>query len=98
MSDIYAIITSDRMTGYANVPYSSDSEEETVVETTEEELTGIFETAKSNGGTLDGTDETIDAAIDDPLTFHDYLILDSNGALTFDDGYTRETADGTTSS
>jgi len=80
----------NRVTGYATVPYSSNAEDETVVETTEADLSTIFETAKSNGGTLDGADETIDAAIDDPLAFVDYLILDADGAIAFDDAYVRE--------
>ena len=80
----------DRGTGYATVDYSSSAEDETVVETTEDALASIFEDAKASGGTLDGADETIDAAIDDPLGFLDYLILDEQGAVAFDDGYARE--------
>ena len=76
----------DRGTGYATVDYSSSAEDETVVETTEEELSTIFETMKSNGEVLDGAEASIDAAIDDPLGFLDYLILDTEGAVAFDDG------------
>jgi len=57
----------------------------------------VFE-PRSSGGTLDGTDETIDAAIDDPLGFLYYLILDDSGSIVFDSDYVRETPDGTTSS
>jgi len=78
----------DRGTGYATVDYSSSAEDETVVETTEGDLASIFEQA--NGETLDGSDASIDAAIDDPLGFLDYLILDTEGAVAFDDGYARE--------
>jgi len=88
----------DRASGYATVEYSSDSEDETVVETTEDDLASIFETAKANGGTLDGAAETIDDAIDDPLSFIDFLILDADESVTFDDGHVRESPDGTTSS
>ena len=88
----------DRGTGYATVDYSSSAEDETVVETTEDALANVFENAKASGGTLDGTDETIDAAIDDPLGFLDYLILDDSGSIVFDSDYVRETPDGTTSS
>jgi len=84
-----------RATGYATVEYSGDSEDETVVETTDGDLASIFETAKSNGETLDGDDASIDAAIEDPLAFLDYLILDSDGAITFDSDYVRETPDET---
>jgi len=80
----------DRVNGYATVPYSSNSEDETVVETTEDDLASIFEQAKSNGETLDGADASIDAAIDAPLAFLDYLILDSNDAIAFDDAHVRE--------
>ena len=87
----------NRGTGYATVPYSSDSEQETVVETTEDDLAGVFETAKANGGTLDGAESTIDAAVDDPLGFLDYLILDADGNIAFDDSHVRESPDSTTS-
>ena len=87
----------DRGTGYATVDYSSSAEDETVVETTEDELSTIFETMKSNGEVLDGAEASIDAAIDDPLGFLDYLILDTEGAVAFDDGYVREQPGPTTS-
>jgi len=87
-----------RGTGYATVEYSSDAEDETVVETTETDLASIFETAKSNGETLDGADSSIDAAIDDPLSYIDYLILDSNGAVAFDPDHVREDQTASTSS
>ena len=87
----------DRGTGYATVDYSSSSEDETAVETTEDELSTIFETMKSNGEVLDGAEASIDAAIDDPLGFLDYLILDGSGNIAFDDGYVREQPGPTTS-
>ena len=94
---INAIFTSDgdknRCTGYTTVPYSSDLESEMVVETTEDDLASIFEKAKAEGGTLDGADESIDTAIDDPLAFRDYLILDIDDNIAFDDGYSRSTAE-----
>ena len=84
-----------RSIGYANVSYSSNGGE-TVVETTEDELATIFEDAKATGETLDGPDESIDAAIDDPLAFRDYLIL-VDGTIEFDSDYVRETPDETSS-
>ena len=87
----------DRGTGYATVDYSSSAEDETVVETTEDELSTIFETMKSNGEVLDGAEASIDAAVDDPLGFLDYLILDTDERLGFDDGYVREQPGPTTS-
>ena len=86
-----------RARGYAIVPYSSNAEDETIVETTEVDLSTIFEDAKAGGGTLDGAKETIDAAIEEPLSFIDYLILNADGAIDFDDGHIRETSGGTTS-
>jgi len=85
----------NRGSGYATIPYSSDSEDETVVETTEDGLATIFKTAKAAGETLDGPDESIDAAIDDPLAFRDFLILDSNGSIEFDADYARPKPDET---
>lgn len=82
----------ERATGYATVDYSSNAENETVVETSESNLSAIFETAKSAGETLDGPDETIDAAIDDPLAFRDFLIL-VDGTIEFDPDYVRETGE-----
>ena len=79
----------DRASGYATLPYSSDSEEETVVETTEDALSGFFEDAKSAGETLDGAGESIDAAIEDPLAYRDYLVLE-DGEIVFDADHTRE--------
>ena len=81
-----------RMTGYAAEIYSA-SDSEIVAETTEDDLAMIFETAKGDGETLDGVDESIDAAVDDPLAFRDYLILDSNDEIVLDTDYVRETPD-----
>ncbi|ADD07791.1 uncharacterized protein Nmag_4283 (plasmid) [Natrialba magadii ATCC 43099] len=77
-----------RASGYATVPYSSDAEDETVVETTKSELAAIFEAAKSDGKTLSSVDEGIGAAVEDPLPYRDFLIL-KNGEIVFDEGYTR---------
>jgi len=85
-----------RASGYATVPYSSNAEDETIVETTGDELATIFEDAKASGGTLDGAEETIDAAIEDPLSFIDYLVLNTDDAIKFDDGHVRDTSDGST--
>jgi len=79
----------DRGTGYATVDYSSSAEDETVVETTEDELSTIFETMKSNGEVLDGAEASIDAAVDDPLAYLDYLVLE-DGEIAFDPGHARE--------
>ena len=52
----------DRGTGYATVDYSSSAEDETVVETTEDELSTIFETIFLQGrwrGTFTKTRSTM---------------------------------------
>ena len=86
-----------RSSGYATVDYSNNTEDETVVETTVEYLSTIFEQAKADGETLDGADGTVDAAVDDPLAFRDYLILDSNDAIAFDPDHVREDQTASTS-
>jgi len=77
-----------RCIGYSSVSYSSNDEKEIVVQTNEDELSNIF--ADSGVIDLPETDEPIDAAIDDPLAFRDFLILDSNDAIVFDPDYARE--------
>lgn len=86
-----------RACGYATVAYSSNANDETVVETTEDDLAAIFETAKADGGTLDGADGSIDAAIDAPISFLDFLILDADGTIVFDTSHVRETNAGASS-
>lgn len=87
---MYALIDTEdsgRMHGFSKVEVSTNNERFDVVETTEDDLAAVFEQAKSDGETLDGAEESIDAAINDPLAFRDYLILDSNGEVAFDDQY-----------
>jgi len=94
---MYALIDTEdggRMYGFSEVQVSTNNARFDVVETTEDNLVEIFEQAKTGGETLDGADESIDAAIDDPLAFRDFLILGSNDALGFDAEYLRETAAG----
>lgn len=78
-----------RATGYATVSYSSSAENETVVETTKDGLTSIFENAKKAGENFDGTDATVDGAINGPLSFLDYLVL-VEGNVEFNSEYVRE--------
>lgn len=60
-----------------------------VVETTESDLAAIFEQAKANGETLDGADASIDDAVEDPLSFIDFLIIEDE-TISFDSKYARE--------
>lgn len=97
----YAIFTQDgskeRCTGYTTVSYSSGEDSETVVETTKNDLAAVFEDANSSGEALDGADASIGAAVDDPLSFMDYLVLDSNDSIAFDPDHVRQSPDKTTS-
>ena len=56
-------------------------------ETSESELSTVFEGADADE--LAGTDEPIEAAIDDPLAYRDFLILE-DGEIVFDESYARE--------
>jgi hypothetical protein len=79
-----------RATGYATVDYSSNAENETVVETTEDDLSGIFQAAADGGVTdLAGTGEPIAAGVENPLAHRDFLVLEG-GEIVFDTGYSRE--------
>jgi len=74
--------------GWVSVEYSSTSEEQKVIGTTEDELAAVFKNAKSSGGSLDGADASIDAAIDDPLQYLDYLTLEGE-EIVFDEMHSR---------
>ena len=75
-----------RVVGYATVPYSTSNEEQ-IVETNEDELSAVFD--QTDAEDLDGTDESIEAAVENPLVYRDYLILE-DGEIVFDDEYERE--------
>jgi len=79
-----------RNIGYSSVNYSSNDEEEVIVETTEDELSNIFDEDGVND--LPKTGEAIEAAIEDPLAFRDFLILD-DGEIAFDEEHVRENVD-----
>lgn len=94
---INAIFTEDgrqeRCTGYTSVPYSSGNNE-TLIETSNGDPVSVFQNAKANGETLDGPDESIDAATEDPLAFLDYLVP-VDGTIASDSDYVRLTPDQT---
>lgn len=77
------------MTGYAaNSYYESDSE--TASQITTKNLSEVFESASADGAVLlDGTGEEIAAAVENPLKYRDFLILDSNDEISFDHDYVR---------
>ena len=77
-----------RCKGHASERYNhQESNSETLVQTTENELSEVFEETAVDE--LAGTDEPIEAAIDDPLAYRDFLILE-DGEIAFDDEYVRE--------
>jgi hypothetical protein len=78
-----------RSSGFTTVPYSSDDETEQVIETTKPDIVAVFKQAKTNGHTLSGVDDTMQAAIDAPFEYRDYLILTDAGEIAFDPDYTR---------
>jgi len=76
--------------------YVKNNEE--TIEVDDSDLSMIFEDAKKAGETLRGATDSIDAAIDAPLAFLDYLILDSNDAIAFNPEHVREDQTASTSS
>lgn len=76
----------------AHAKYETDylKNNENIMDVEESELAAVFENAQEAGETLDGTDESIDAAVDNPLRFTDYLV-NANGSVEFDGDYTRDT-------
>ena len=77
-----------RPSGWARYGYSSDVETEQTAATSEDELSAVFE--QSDVDELAGVGDSIEAAIDDPLAYRDFLILDDNGEIQFDEEYERE--------
>jgi len=85
----------NRAVGYSKTSYRNNESNQELVDVSEDELSSVFQEAKERSETLDGADSSIDAAIDDPLAFFDYLILDSDGGITFDSDYARPKPDET---
>jgi len=79
-----------RSIGYSSVTYSSNDDEEVVVEMAEDELSNIFDQADVND--LPGTGEPIESAVEEPLRFRDFLIL-KDDEIVLDDEYVREDED-----
>ena len=77
-----------RMIGHSTVDYSSDAEYEQTEKTAVDELSAAFENADVDE--LAGVGDSIEEAIDDPLAYRDFLILDDNGEIAFDEEYERE--------
>jgi len=81
-----------RSSGWARYGYSSEIKNERTAATSEGELSAVFEDADVD--VLAGTDDPIEAAIEDPLTYRDFLILE-DGEIVFDDEYEREEVEDT---
>ena len=79
-----------RSIGYSSVNYSSNDDEEVVVEMAEDELSNIFDEADVND--LPETGEPVEAAVEDPLRFRDFLVLEG-GEIAFDEEYVRDAHD-----
>ena len=63
-----------------------------VMEVDKGDLSSIFEGVDVDE--LAGTGQPIEAAVDDPLTYRDFLILE-DGEIVFDDEYEREVVEDT---
>jgi hypothetical protein len=79
---------SQKPIGYTTVPYSSDNNSERVIETTESDLSALFERAQANGETLDA-DATLADAVANPLAYLDFIIYDETDGLGFDTAHSR---------
>lgn len=81
----YALFNDDgKMAGYGIV---SKESERKLIETTKEELASVFEEAPVDE--LDNIGGPIEAAIDDPIAYRDFLLL-KDGEIVFDETYARE--------
>ena len=74
-----------RVKGYVSDLYTAQ-DGESLKETTGDELAGVF--ANADADDLAGTDEPIEAAVEEPLRFREFLILE-DGEIVFDSEYER---------
>ena len=81
-----------RPSGWARYGYSSDLDTEQTVATNEDELSAVFE--QSGVDELDGVDEPIEAAVDNPMDFLDFLLFEEE-EIVFNDEHVREGDDDT---
>lgn len=80
-----------RCTGYASERYNhQESNSETLVQTTKNGLSEVFK--ESGVDELAGTGKPIEAAVEDPLAFRNFLILE-DGKIVFDGEYVYEDGD-----
>jgi len=78
-----------RIVGWAASEYANDAAAETPIDCAEEDITAAFKRARDAGHSLAGVDESIDAAVAEPLDYLDYLIVESDGSVAFNAAYSR---------
>jgi len=78
-----------RIVGWARNGYSNDADSEEPVDCAEEEIKTAFKRARDAGHSLAGVEESIDAAVAEPLDHIDYLLVDSDGSPQFNPDYSR---------
>ncbi|QBI90042.1 uncharacterized protein ChaoS9_175 [Halobacterium phage ChaoS9] len=76
----------NRMVGHVSTEYTTDDESEILVETSIGELSEAFEDAPVEE--LPDIGHPVNLAIENPLTYRDYLILE-NGDVVYDENYSR---------
>ena len=79
-----------RAVGWARNEYSNDGADEEPVSCAEEDITAAFKRARDAGHSLAGVDEPIDAAVEEPLDYYDYLLVESDGSVVFNADYSRD--------
>lgn len=93
MTHLTAIVNAStspqRIVGWARNEYQNDADSEQPVDCAEEDITAAFERARDAGHSLAGVDESIDAAVAEPLDYVDYLIVESDGSVAFNADYSR---------
>lgn len=78
-----------RGVGYAAAGYSTNDNKEILIDASLGRLTEIFERAKQDGLTLSGAEGSIDEAVESPVDYLDYLTVDEQGSLVFNEEHTR---------
>jgi len=88
---MYVIIDTEgenRVQGYSMLKTSTSNPRFDIVETVKETLSGVFQDAADSGHSLAGADAMIEEAVEEPLPFCDYLVLEDD-EISFDKSYER---------
>lgn len=81
---------SGRPVGFSKRQIARQPGYDQTVTTTKQHLADLFQSADAD--TLAGTDEPIESAVDDPLAYLDYLILE-DGEIVFDETHVEQLPD-----